>query len=325
MVISGVSAVSPKGADLIQWGADFGMYTVNGQWWRLFTSMFMHIGALHLICNMVAFLYAGPTVERMFGNAGFLVLYIVSGLGGGLLALYLDPMLIHAGASGAIFGVYGALLAVLLRERDSIPPQVLAKLKKFVSMFIAYNLVYSLRPGISMSAHVGGLLIGFVCGFIAAQPLDAETERGRPSRNMLVAGIGLVLGIIGIVGVRARYPNLDHMKQYLEHFDATEKTTHETFKAASQRNEEQQQANGQFANSIDQDMLPEWRATRAEFDTLPRVNSKGVDATRNYLRLRQEGLEAMSAALRSNDVGELNEAREKETQADKLSSWTTAK
>jgi rhomboid protease GluP len=261
----------------------------------------------------------------MFGNLGFLVLYIVAGLSGGLLALYLDPMLIHAGASGAIFGVYGALLAVLLRERDSIPPQVLANLKKYVGVFIAYNLVNSLRPGISMSAHIGGLLAGFVCGLIAAQPLDAETESGRPLRNMLVAGAGLVLCGIGMVGVGGKYPNLDHMKDYLDHFDAIEKQTHETFKVASQRNTQQQLTNEQFADSIDRDMLPEWRNTRAEFDSLPAVKSNALQNTRNYVHLRQEGLEAMSAALRTNDTSKLNDARDKETKADKLSSWAAAK
>jgi rhomboid protease GluP len=325
MVISGVSPTSPKGADLIHWGSDFGMYTVNGQWWRLFTSMFVHIGFLHLIYNMAAFYYVGPTVERMFGNLGFLVLYIVAGLGGGMVALYLDPMLIHAGASGAIFGVYGALLAVLLRERDSIPPQILANLKKYVGVFIAYNLVNSLRPGISMAAHVGGLLIGFICGFIAAQPLDADTESGRPSRNMWVAGVGVVLCVVGIFGMRAKYPNLDHMKESLDHFDTVEKKTHETFKTASERNAQEQLTNEQFADSIDRDMLPAWRTTRAEFDALPSVNSKIVDATHDYLHLRQEGLEAMSAALRSSDESKLSDAQEKETKADKLSSWAAVK
>src|ERR1700722_1145751 len=325
MVISGVSPVSPKGADLIHWGSDFGMYTVNGQWWRLFTSMFVHIGFLHLLYNMLAFVYVGPTVERMFGNLGFLVLYIVAGLGGSMLALYLDPMLIHAGASGAIFGVYGALLAVLLRERDSIPPQILANLKKYVGLFIAYNLVNSLRPGISTAAHVGGLLVGFVCGFIAAQPLDVETESGRPSRNMLVAGVGLVLCVVGIFGMRAKYPNLDHMKDSLDHFDPVEKKTHETFRAASDRNTQEQLTNEQFADSIDRDMLPAWRTTRAEFDALPPVNSSVVDVRRNYMHLRQEGLEAMTAALRSNDESKLNDAQEKEAKADELSSWAAAK
>ncbi len=325
MVFSGVSATSPTGMNLIDWGSDFGMETARGQWWRLFTAMFVHIGFFHLVFNMIAFVYVGPTVERMFGNLGFLVLYVVSGLGGSLLALYLNPMLIHAGASGAIFGIYGALLAVLLRERDSIPPLVRANLKKYVSMFIAYNLVNSMRPGISMAAHVGGLATGFVCGFIAAQPLNVESESGRSSRNLMVAGIGVLLCVVGVSGVRGKYPNLDHMKDYIDHFAAIEKKTHESFKSASERNAQAQLTNEQFADRIDQDMLPDWRVTRAELDTLPDVQSRLMAATLKYAHLRQEGLEAMSSALRSNDENVLNDALEKQAKADRMSSWTAAK
>lgn len=322
MVVSGASATSPNGSDLIRWGADFGMYTAHGEWWRIFTAMFVHIGVLHLFFNMSAFVYVGPTVERMFGNLGFLVLYLVSGIGGGLLALYLDPMQIHAGASGAIFGVYGALLAMLLRERESIPPEVLAKLKRYVSVFIVYNLANSLQPGISMSAHVGGLITGFLCGLLAARPLDADGVDGRAGRNMLVAGLGLVLCVIAVYGVHSKYPNLERMKEFLERFDAVEAKTERTFKSANDRNQQKQLTNTQFADSIDHDMLPPWRDVRTEFDTLPTVKSTYIDVRRTYLRLRQESLEATSVALRSDDASKLSEARDKTAKADKMSSWT---
>ena len=325
MVFSGVSANSPTVDALTHWGAEFGVYTVNGQWWRLLTSMFVHIGFIHLVSNMIAFAYVGRTVERMFGNIGFFVLYIVSGLGGSLLAMYLDPLMIHAGASGAIFGVYGALLAVLLRERATIPPQILANLKRYVGMFIAYNLVNNLAPGISMAAHVGGLITGFVCGLIAARPLDAENAEGRSTRDMSIAGIGIVLCAIGVIGMRVKYPNLDHMEAYIDHFAAIEKKTHAAYNAASDRNEQSQLTNEQFADSIDHDMLPPWRDTRTELDSLPAVDSRIVDSTVKYVHLRQEGLEAMSAALRVNSENMLNAAREKQAAADKLSSWTAAK
>lgn len=325
MVISGVSAMNPTGAQLIDWGSDMGMYTVNGQWWRLFTAMFVHIGLFHLLFNMLAFLYVAPTVERMFGNLGFLLLYIASGLGGSLLALYLNPMLIHAGASGAIFGVYGALLAVLLRERDTIPPLVLANLKKFVGVFIAYNLVNSARPGISMAAHVGGLVTGFVCGFIAAQPLNIESESGRPSRNLMVAGIAAALCVIGIFGVRAKYPNLDHMADALDHVSAVNNKTRESFRSAYQRNTRGELTNEQFADNIDKNMLPDWRTTRAEFDTMPAVKSAYVAANREYVHLRQESLEALSAALRIKDEDKLNDAWKKQATADARSSWAPTK
>jgi rhomboid protease GluP len=325
MVISGVSPSSPKTDELLNWGSEFGVYTVNGQWWRLFTAMFVHIGLMHLVFNMIAFAYAGRTVERMYGNVGFLVLYIVSGLGGGILAMYLDPMQIHAGASGAIFGVYGALLAMLLRERDTIPPQILAKLKRFVLVFISYNLIYSFNPRISMAAHIGGLITGFVCGLIAAQPLDGNVGNERTSRNMLLIVAGVVLCAIGVFGMHAKYPNLDHLEAYIDHFGVVEKKTHDAFKLASDQNQQSQLTNEQFADRIDQEMLPAWRDTRKELDSLPAVDSQFVNTRVKYVRLRQEGLEAMTAALRSNDENRLKDAQEKEAAADKMSPWTTEK
>jgi rhomboid protease GluP len=325
MVISGVSPSSPKTDELLNWGSEFGVYTVNGQWWRLFTAMFVHIGLMHLVFNMIAFAYVGRTVERMFGNVGFLVLYIVSGLGGGILAMYLDPMQIHAGASGAIFGVYGALLAMLLRERDTIPPQILAKLKRFVLVFISYNLIYSFNPRISMAAHIGGLITGFVCGLIAAQPLDGDIGDERTSRDMLLIVAGVVLCVIGVFGMHAKYPNLDHLEAYIDHFGVVEKKTHDAFKLASDQNQQSQLTNEQFADRIDQDMLPAWRDTRKELDSLPTVDSQFVNTRVKYVRLRQESLEAMTAALRSNDENKLKDAQEKEAAADKMSPWTTEK
>ncbi|MGA9333161.1 MAG: hypothetical protein WBV39_02670, partial [Rudaea sp.] len=130
--------------------------------------------------------------------------------------------------------------------------------------------------------------------------------------------------VVGVSGVRGKYPNLDHMKDYFDHFDAVEKKTHESFKSASERNAQSQLTNEQFADNIDHDMLPDWRATRAEMDALPVVDSRAVAATVKYTHLRQEGLEAMSAALRSNDENMLNDALEKEAKADRMSSWAAA-
>lgn len=321
MVISGVSAISPQATDLLLWGSEFGMYTVNGEWWRVFTEMFVHVGVLHLISNMFAFVYVAPYVERMFGNVGFLMLYVVSGLGGGMLALYLGPMQIHAGASAAVFGVYGALLAVLLRERDSIPPEVSDNLQKFVLVFIAYNLINSLRPGISMAAHVGGLIIGFVCGWIAAQPLKIESQAGRRVRNLMIACVGVVVCVIGVFSINAKYPNLDHMQDSLTQYDAMEKESYERFQSASQQNEKGRITNQAFADRIDADVLPDWRTARKALDEMPEVGSKALDLMRQAAPLRQVGLETLSAALRSNDQDKLSDARRKLKEADFLSSW----
>jgi membrane associated rhomboid family serine protease len=91
MVASGVNPLQPTIEDLITWGADFGPKTLNGQWWRLLTSTFLHIGLIHLLCNMWAFLVVGRLVERLVGSVGFLGLYRISGLSVAWLAFFGSP------------------------------------------------------------------------------------------------------------------------------------------------------------------------------------------------------------------------------------------
>jgi rhomboid protease GluP len=167
MVAKGVNAFDPDVKDLIRWGADYGPKTTGGEWWRLFTCMFLHGGSAHLALNMWVLFRVGCLVERLVGRVGFGVLYILSGLIASLTSLYWHPSVPSVGASGAIFGVCGALLAFLLRGSDIIPVQALKELRNSVVAFVGYNLVFGLiHPGIDMAAHVGGFATGFVFGLV---------------------------------------------------------------------------------------------------------------------------------------------------------------
>jgi len=325
MVVGGVDALNPRVADLLRWGAEFGPRTANGQWWRLFTSLFVHIGLVHLLYNMLAFAYVAPTVERMVGNAEFLLVYLVAGLGGSLWALYLNPMLVHAGASGAIFGVYGLLLALLLRQRGSIPPHVAANLRKYVAVFVIYNMANSLRPGISLAAHFGGLVAGFACGFLVGPPLAAEADAERPRRSVMLGAVGLVLLGVGAFGVRAKYPNLDHLEEVLGHFDAVEQQSHTAFRNAAEKAKQEQITGAEFAGIIEHDMLPAWRSTRDELATVSAIPSSTVTKVQTYMQLRQDALEALDAALRDGNRDSMEQATAKQQKADKMSSWASAK
>src|SRR5690606_3233599 len=124
MVVSGVSALSPTGQELLGWGANYAPLTLAGEWWRLFSSVFVHAGLIHLGFNTYALLLAGRMVERVYGHAGYLLLYLFAGLTGSAASAIFSggP---SVGASGAIFGIFGALLAFLLRRRALIPMTVL--------------------------------------------------------------------------------------------------------------------------------------------------------------------------------------------------------
>jgi rhomboid protease GluP len=166
MVASGVSAVNPTALDGVRWGADYGPLTTQGQWWRLFTSMFVHFGIVHLAMNMYVFYSVGQITEALFGRARLVILYVATGLAGALLSLWVHPQVVGAGASGAIFGVYGAFLGFLVARRHVIAPDAMKAMTRSATSFLGINLVYGLISGhIDMAAHIGGLLCGLVLGY----------------------------------------------------------------------------------------------------------------------------------------------------------------
>lgn len=165
MIISGVDILMPENQDLIDWGANFRPITLIGEWWRLFTACFLHIGVLHLLLNMYALLYIGILLEPYLGKARFLAAYLVCGIVSSLASLWWNDMTISAGASGAIFGMYGVFIALL--TTSLVDRAVKNALFMSVGVFVVYNIVYGLKPGsnIDNAAHIGGLLSGLVIGY----------------------------------------------------------------------------------------------------------------------------------------------------------------
>lgn len=155
---------------LVHMGALYGPLTVlDGEWWRLFSAMFLHGGMTHLLVNMFSLYLIGRGVELYFNTAGYLSIYLFSGLLGGLASLYMHPASVGIGASGAIFGIFGALAGFFLAHREKIEAHTKAFMKEF-AIIIGINLVLGFSiPSIDVSAHVGGLLVGVLGGYIIAK------------------------------------------------------------------------------------------------------------------------------------------------------------
>ncbi len=155
---------------LVDMGALFGPYTVlKGEWWRLLTAMFLHGGMTHILMNMFSLYIVGRGVEMYFDTKSYLSIYFFSGIIGGLVSLYIHPVSVGVGASGAIFGVFGALAGFFLAHRDRIASHSKAFMKDF-GIIIAINLLIGLSiPSIDVSAHIGGLIVGFIGGFVLSK------------------------------------------------------------------------------------------------------------------------------------------------------------
>jgi membrane associated rhomboid family serine protease len=148
---------------LMAFGVKANPAIAQGQWWRFVTPVFIHIGWLHIIFNSYALWIVGPQVEKLYGSARFVILYILTGIAGVAGSYLFHPFSISAGASGAIFGLFGVLLVFGIRYRESIPPFFKRAVGTGVLPVILLNLVIGFTiPGIDNSAHIGGLLGGAV-------------------------------------------------------------------------------------------------------------------------------------------------------------------
>ncbi len=210
MCATGVSPLAPTSTQLVAWGANYGPAAViDGQFWRFFTSMFLHIGLFHILMNMFCLATSGPLVERFLGHFGFAALYMLSGIGGSIASLWAHPMYVSAGASGAIFGIFGGLLGFLLLRHRDVPSAVLKPMRVGAIAFVGYNTLFSLSiPGIDMAAHLGGLASGFVCGLLMAlvSPVPAhEARRLVPAlmRAVVAVIVAAALSVLGWKSVDA--------------------------------------------------------------------------------------------------------------------------
>lgn len=174
MVFAGLGFISFKGQDLLAWGANFRPSTTNGEWWRLLTGTFLHGGLMHLIANMYGLLFVGIFLEPLLGRTKYLTAYLLTGILASCASLWWYDATVSVGASGAIFGLEGLFLALLLTK--IFPPDFGKAFLTSTLIFIGYNLLMGLTGGIDNAAHIGGLLSGFIVGLILYPTLKKQVE-----------------------------------------------------------------------------------------------------------------------------------------------------
>lgn len=166
MVASGMDPVSFKASDLVDWGGNWGPDFQDGEVWRLLTAMFLHGSIIHLGLNMIALWEVGRLLEMFQGHLRFFIIYFLSGLFASMASLWHDPYVVSVGASGALFGVYGAYVGYLIHERNSMPRQLQQRLLQGSILFITINVAYGFQvEGIDNAAHIGGLVMGAILGW----------------------------------------------------------------------------------------------------------------------------------------------------------------
>jgi rhomboid protease GluP len=197
MCLAGVSMFdNPAGQDLVRWGANYGPLTVSGQWWRLLTCVFIHGGLLHIAFNMWCLWDLGRLAESVYGHWTFAVVYLICGFAASLGSVIWNPVTLSVGASGAIFGIAGALIASFYLGEFSLPRAALSGTLRSVVVFVGYNLVFgAVVARTDNAAHIGGLLMGLLLGALIAKLAPGHDHVLRRIAVLLV-GAALVAGTV---------------------------------------------------------------------------------------------------------------------------------
>ena len=219
MVARGVSFWMPNVDQIMRWGADRpSNVLIQGEWWRIVTAMFVHVGILHLATNMWCLWNLGLLAEPLMGSAGLFIAYILTGAAGNLLSTFhgwvwpiRDPsgapfFQAGAGASGAVFGIAGALIVLLKSKLLPVPADELKRLRRSVIYFAAINLVVDVFinfgsgfTGVSVdnSAHMGG----FACGLLMAAPMLPRIASPRAAfQTRMRLAVGMIVGLLVLFG-----------------------------------------------------------------------------------------------------------------------------
>jgi len=201
---SGVDPITADPRALLLWGGNYLPVTLE-QPWRLLTATLLHGGVMHLALNMWALWDAGPIAERFYGNLQFLLIYLVSGLLGSLASLFFAArMSVSIGASGAVFGVVGALLAAVVTKHQHMPPELARTMRTSTLAFVGYSLFMGFAAThIDNAAHIGGLIAGFGMASVMAEKFDWDEYRRRGLQR---AAFAVAIAAAALVVVWALVP-----------------------------------------------------------------------------------------------------------------------
>lgn len=190
---------------LLEWGGNAASEVQKGEWWRLLASAFLHGNLFHLVMNMVGLAAAGPTVERIYGQRQFFLIYLGAALVGSALSLHHSAQAaVSVGASGAVFGVLGALFVALLQHRDKVPKSLSKQTLGVLAFFILYSLKQGFdTAGVDNAAHVGGLIGGCALAFLLAERFDLQDFTRKVTRRL---AIGIAAVLVGTAGIALTAP-----------------------------------------------------------------------------------------------------------------------
>ena len=300
---------------LIDWGGNFAPRTANGEWWRLIAAMFVHGSVLHLAATMAGLVPLGFILERLVGRIAFGVTYLAAGLIAGVVSLWtVSATSVTIGASGAIFGIYGLLLASLAWAfvRPPAVPVPMIMVKRIAAAAVPFFLYNLGTDHLGMASELAGLGTGLVGGLVFARGVAHEKPRLRRVAAVTAAAI--------LIAVAAALPwrGLVDARPELARIAAAEERTAAVYDEAVARFRLGRLPAKGLAQLIDRTILPELQADRARLQALHGVLPEQlplVAAAEEYFRLRDLSWRRRSQALHQANMNMLREADQSERSA----------
>lgn len=306
----GIRILGARPEEYLRFGANFAPLTTGGDWWRLFTCIFIHFGIVHLAFTAWALWDSGRLTERLFGNAGFCALYVFAGLCGSSFSMLWNQDVISGGASGAVYGVFGALLAYMTLERGALPPQALNRLRLSTSTFVVYSIFYGfVQSGIDNAAHLGGLAGGFIMGLILARPLEGSPRNSGQARRAILAialaAVTLPTAALLTPDTSRVYRQARALQKEIDAFSADEKRLQAAFLGIAEQSRAKSMDAPSAVVQLRANLLPAWdeavaRLARVDLDANAPAR-KDYELILRYARARRDGMRAVADYLDTND------------------------
>jgi membrane associated rhomboid family serine protease len=291
---------------LLAWGGSFGPRTTNGEWWRLFSSAFVHAGMLHVAATIAGTFRVGVILERLVGPTSFATTYVAAAVLANLASLAGRPVAIRVGASGAVFGVFGLFIAaytwgMIRRSELTIPPAALRYIAPGAAAFLLYTFI---TEGVITPAMVAGLAVGLICGFVLASGISAS----KPPVRRVMATMSATAGIVVLLAVPLR--GVADVAGEIAYVVSVENRTARDYNADVTRFKRGRVPTEQLIADIET-IAPQLDAVSIRLDSLenvPREHQWLVDNAKAYVRMRMESWRLRADALRNSDMRGLQKA-----------------
>ncbi len=313
MALSGANILSPDGSIMVQWGANFRPLTLSGEPWRLITCCFLHFGILHLLMNLYALVYIGALSEGILGKAQFLSAYLLGGIASSTVSLWWHLDSVSAGASGAIFCMFGVFLALL--STDLIDKSTQKKVFYNLLLLVGLNFLLGLKAGIDNAAHFGGFVSGVIIGYAYVPGMRESAEKNDKYAAMgILSVVVLLFSIIMYKGLPNDFPKYEKAMNAFVDFEQNGLSFYRLSDYSSKE---------LLLLNLDQASIPAWQRAKEVLDgtdtlEISEALHNNADALKEYCDIRIKTLNLIRQKIDEETTKYDSQIKEYHNQLEKL-------